>query len=116
MQVLRRAFAEARADDVTDSWYSAALNEVDDPVTRAAVTAERSLLSALEAGCTAPVGAFATVDGDLLTLTGAVIAVDGSAEVRGAATGHVGSSDELGRELAAELIGRGAADLLAAGR
>ena len=33
----------------------AALAELDDPFTRAAVTAERSLLAALEAGCSAPV-------------------------------------------------------------
>ena len=105
---------EASADSVTDSWYSSALVAVDDPATRAAVTAERSLLNALEAGCTAPVGAFATVDGDLLTLTGAVIAVDGSAEVRGTATGNVDAPDHLGRQLAAELIGQGAAGLLAA--
>lgn len=107
---------ETRAADLFDAWYSAALEEVDDPATRAAVTAERRLLSALEAGCTAPVGAYATVDGALMTLTGAVIAVDGSAEVRGTATGSSDSPEELGRELAAELIGRGAAGLLAAGR
>ena len=104
---------ETRASDVADAWYAEALHEVDDPATRAAVTAERSLLNALEAGCTAPVGAFATVDGRVLTLTGAVLAVDGSAEVRGVATGSLDAPDELGRELAAELIGRGAADLLA---
>lgn len=107
---------ETRAADVVESWYAAALQQVDDPATRAAVTAERSLLSALEAGCTAPVGAFASVDGRLVTLTGSVIAVDGGAEVRGTATGSLDAPDELGRELAAELIGRGAAALLAAGR
>jgi hydroxymethylbilane synthase len=36
------------------------LAAVDDTATRAAVTAERSLLAALEAGCSAPVGAYAT--------------------------------------------------------
>ena len=34
----------------------AVLAELDDPPTRAAVTAERALLAALEAGCSAPVG------------------------------------------------------------
>lgn len=107
---------ETRADDLVDTWYSGALAEVDDPATRAAVTAERSLLNALEAGCTAPVGAYATVDGRSVTLTGAVIAVDGSAEVRGCASGSLDSPDALGRELAVELIGRGAAGLLADAR
>ena len=36
---------------------------LDDPRTRAAVTAERSLLAALEAGCCAPVGALADLPG-----------------------------------------------------
>ncbi len=107
---------ETRAGDVVDSWYADALHEVDDAATRAAVTAERSLLSALEAGCTAPVGAYATVAGRAVTLTGSVIAVDGSAEVRGTAVGSVDGAAALGRELAAELIGRGAAGLLAAAR
>lgn len=107
---------EARAADVASSWYADALRAVDDTATRAAVTAERSLLAALEAGCTAPVGAFATVDGRSLSLTGAVIATDGAAEVRGTATGDLDAPEDLGRDLAAELIGRGAADLLAAGR
>jgi hydroxymethylbilane synthase len=42
----------------------AALGELDDPFTRAAVTAERSLLAALEAGCSAPVGALADLLAD----------------------------------------------------
>ena len=46
------------------------LAALDDADSRAAVLAERSLLAALEAGCTAPVGAYAVVTGDTLTLTG----------------------------------------------
>jgi hydroxymethylbilane synthase len=107
---------EATTADVSQSWYADALRAVDDGATRAAVTAERSLLSALEAGCTAPVGAYATVTGHSVTLTGAVIAVDGGAEIRGTAVGDVDDPAALGRDLAAELIGRGAAALLAAGR
>ncbi|HEX2856808.1 MAG TPA: hydroxymethylbilane synthase, partial [Propionibacteriaceae bacterium] len=46
---------------------------LDDPATRAAVTAERRFLATLEAGCLAPVGAFAEVaagnSGEQLTLT-----------------------------------------------
>ena len=55
---------------------------LDDPATRAAVTAERALLAALEAGCAAPVGALAEVvdgdDGAELSLRAVVAAVDGS--------------------------------------
>ncbi|MBK3590089.1 hydroxymethylbilane synthase, partial [Streptomyces sp. MBT57] len=40
----------------TSADLAAALAELDDPYTRVAVTAERALLAALEAGCSAPVG------------------------------------------------------------
>ena len=41
---------------------AAALAALDDPSTRAAVTAERSLMAHLGAGCAAPVGALARPD------------------------------------------------------
>ena len=46
---------ECRASTTTPIGLLAALDDAD---TRAAVTAERALLAALEAGCSAPVGAW----------------------------------------------------------
>ncbi len=99
----------------------AALAQLDDPLTRAAVTAERSLLAALEAGCSAPVGALA----DLLTdgqsvkemrLRGVVGTTDGSTLVQLSTTGPVPETHEaataLGRELATEMLAQGAAGLM----
>ncbi len=108
---------ECRAGDERTLQLLAAL---DDPGTRAAVLAERSTLAALEAGCTAPVAAYAELaegeDGPELYLRGSVTAVDGSDGVRGSATGPVGDAGRLGRELAADLLDRGAAALVAASR
>ena len=56
-----------------------ALAALDDPDTRLAVTAERALLARLEAGCAAPVGAYAYRKGSLLYLEAVVCAVDGTA-------------------------------------
>ena len=77
------------------------------------VAAERALLAALEAGCTAPVGALGEVaegdDGQLeLFLRGSVTALDGSDAVRLSATGSYGDPDGLGRRLADDLIANGA--------
>ena len=47
---------------------------LDDPATRAAVEAERAFLRASGGGCRAPLGALATLDGDTLTIHGAVAA------------------------------------------
>ncbi|KOG89076.1 porphobilinogen deaminase, partial [Streptomyces varsoviensis] len=97
------------------------LAELDDPFTRAAVTAERSLLAALEAGCSAPVGALADLqaDGQAVTemrLRGVVGSTDGSTLVQLSTTGPVPASSDaasaLGRELAAEMLAKGAAGLM----
>ena len=97
------------------AWYIEALSALDDAPSRWAAVAERALLGALEAGCTAPVGAYATLAGEVLTLVAAVIAVDGTAAVRGTVNDVVtddGSADLVGRRLAADLLAGGAAGLL----
>ncbi|WP_331447944.1 hydroxymethylbilane synthase [Streptomyces xanthochromogenes] len=100
---------------------AATLAELDDPVTRAAVTAERSLLAALEAGCSAPVGALADLlaDGQVvheMRLRGVVGTTDGSSLVQLSTTGPVPTSHDeamaLGRELADEMLAKGAAGLM----
>jgi hydroxymethylbilane synthase len=88
------------------------LRLLDDPTTRAAVLAERALLATLEAGCTAPVGAHAVIEGDSLTLTGAVIAPDGSRTLRSSVTGRPATAESIGRRLAEDLLAVGAADLM----
>ena len=99
----------------------AALGELDDPFTRVAVTAERSLLAALEAGCSAPVGALADLlaDGQIvkeMRLRGVVGTTDGSRTVQLSTTGPVPETHDqamaLGRELATEMLAQGAAGLM----
>lgn len=89
---------------------------LDDEETRAAVTAERTLLAALEAGCTAPVGAFADIgegdDGQETYLRGVVVSIDGTHAIRMSATGPLADSEGLGRRLAAQMLEEGAADLI----
>ncbi|MER7199870.1 hydroxymethylbilane synthase [Streptomyces sp. CB01635] len=100
---------------------AAMLGELDDSFTRVAVTAERSLLAALEAGCSAPVGALADLlaDGQIaneMRLRGVVGTTDGSALVQLSTTGPVPETEDqalaLGRELAAEMLAKGAAGLM----
>jgi len=107
---------ECRVADCETAWYADAVRSLDCPVTRAAAAAERSLLATLEAGCIAPVGAYATVTDGVLTLTGAVIAVDGTVRVGGELTGTVDDAAAVGRDLALQLLSRGAAELLGASR
>ncbi|HEX3649461.1 MAG TPA: hydroxymethylbilane synthase [Pseudonocardiaceae bacterium] len=96
---------------------------LDDAPTRAAVTAERAMLAALEAGCSAPVGALAEVVDDLFTdadgtdrvvsmlsLRG-VAATPDDQILRASAVADLTNADELGRRVAAELLELGAAVL-----
>ena len=117
---------ECRVDDVdTELLLQSTL---DDQATRAAVGAERALLAALEAGCSAPVGALADVVEDLdsegRTVLGLLLrataaehgAFDpaGSSRVRmlrATATGDLTAGEQLGRALAAELLELGAGAL-----
>lgn len=110
---------ECRADDTE---LAAVLAELDDPDTRAAVTAERVLLAELEAGCSAPVGAIAEVvesideDGRVfeeLSLRACVAALDGSDMIRASGIGTPERARELGLSVAAELFELGARDVLA---
>jgi hydroxymethylbilane synthase len=102
-------------DDVT----RALLTALEDAGTRACVAAERATLAALEAGCSAPVAAFAEVaegeDGPELYLRASVTAIDGSDGVRGSLTGPLAGAADLGRALASDLLDRGAAALMAVG-
>ncbi|MER5323997.1 hydroxymethylbilane synthase [Streptosporangium roseum] len=88
------------------------LSVLDDARTRAAVTAERAVLNALEAGCAAPVGAYSADDGQNLILTAAVVAVDGKRAVRKSTAGTLSAPMDLGRDLAAEMIAEGAGTLI----
>lgn len=111
---------ECAAGNPAGQALAAQLAELDDPFTRAAVTAERSLLAALEAGCSAPVGALADLvaDGQIseLRLRGVVGTTDGTQLVQMSITGATPESADdaavLGRELAAEMLAKGAAGLM----
>ena len=91
------------------------LSVIHDERTARGVAAERAFLHALGGGCHVPIAGLAEVAAtkDTLALRGLVAAVDGSRDVRGSATGEV--PEDVGRELARELLDKGAADLLAEG-
>jgi hydroxymethylbilane synthase len=96
------------------------LGRLEDAPVRACVVAERSTLAALEAGCSAPVAAYAEIaEGDTgpeLFLRASVTAIDGSDAVRGSISGPLPEAAALGRALATELLDRGAAELMAVSR
>jgi hydroxymethylbilane synthase len=106
---------ECRADDTDLRERLAAL---DDPVTHAAVAAERSVLAGLEGGCSAPIGALGEIaegeDGPELWLRAVALSTDGGLAVRRSASAELADADpteaaaDLGARLAAEMLHEGA--------
>lgn len=102
---------ECRAD-LADTDLLSALAVLDDADTRAAVAAERQLLSSLEAGCTAPVGALARIEESEVHLQAAAAAIDGGRVLRLSESGPVDRAAEVGETLARRLLAAGAAHLM----
>lgn len=105
---------ECRLDDRTTAWFSSALAKLNHPASRSEVTAERNLLSALEAGCSAPVGARAVATGDTLTLRAVVVDPLTHRQYADEITGPVTDAAKLGRLLAQTLLDAGAGQVMAA--
>ena len=107
---------ECRSDDASTREVLGALDDLD---TRLCVTAERSLLAALEAGCSAPVGALAEVvegeHGTELSLRAFAGSQDASIDLRRSLVGPIEEPERLGRDLAAVLLEDGAAGIIAPG-
>ncbi len=102
---------ECRNDDEELIALLQALNH-DDTNTR--VTAERAMNERLEGGCQVPIGSFATLDGDSLTLTGMVGKPDGTELLFASATAPRENATSIGIEVAEALLAQGAGDILKA--
>ena len=98
---------------VGDAATAGLVDRIGDPDALDALRAERAVVAALGGGCQMPIGAHATITGDRITLTGVVIAPDGSRAVRATAAGPRSGAGSVGREAAEKLLAGGADDILA---
>ena len=88
---------QARAD-----FDPACLREFHDPDSRDCLLAERAFVRALDGGCSSPVAAYATVDGEALTLTGLYVDSHGEAR-RQTISGPREQGERLGAALAQDM-------------
>lgn len=82
-------------------------------LTATAVTAERAFLLRLEGGCQVPIGAYATVNDTMLTLTGLIASVDGKEILREQLSGPADTAEHIGKSLANTLLAAGGKAILA---
>lgn len=106
---------EIRSDRADLRELLAPLNHAD---TRDCVLAERALSRTLGGSCQVPLGGFATLQDDVITLGGFVAYPDGSRMLTASASAPRAYADALGRAVAKKLVDDGAqtivADVLAA--
>ena len=76
--------------------------------------AERSIARVLEASCQSPVATYATISGNTMTVTALVAMPDGSQSIRDSVSGPATRAEQLGEQLAQQLLEQGAAGMLAA--
>lgn len=97
---------------VTDSDAEQMVEKLDDLETRAAIIAERALLSALQGGCQVPLGAWARIERNELVMEAVVCSVDSTQYIRRRLTGPKDQAAQLGQQMANLLIENGAREIL----
>ena len=93
---------------------STAVAMLDHADTHIAVMAERGVLGALGGGCQVPIGAYATVSEGRVHILAIVAAPDGTQVIRAEAEGPATEAAEIGARLAADLLAKGARQILEA--
>lgn len=80
--------------------------------TAVTVAAERAFLLRLEGGCQVPIGGFATLAGETITLTGLIASLDGKTILKEQLSGSADDAEKIGIALAETLLDRGGKAIL----
>jgi len=89
----------------------AKLNDID---SEKCVHIERDFLRKLEGGCTAPIGALATIKGQMVHFEGALFSLDGKTKLSVSKKCSINEAEGVGEKYAEELLNKGGADLMKA--
>lgn len=97
---------------VDDEYAGSMCASIEHPGTRISVETERAFLSAIGGGCSAPIGAHAQINDDVVTLAVFVSEPSGARFIRHRASARASEGIELGKRVAEHVIQQGALDLL----
>ena len=100
---------ETRGDNIE---INKIVNSINHKETSVCVSIERSFLKELEGGCTAPIGAYAEINNDLISLTGHISSFDGKKHITNQTTSQYNNSDKLGIILAKQMLRDGGDKIL----
>jgi hydroxymethylbilane synthase len=100
---------ECRCDD---EWVKALIAPLNHEETLQRTTAERAMNARLAGGCQAPVAGYSVINANAIELRGLVGRADGSEIIHGDISGPVQQAAALGKQLADDLLSRGARPIL----
>ena len=95
-----------------DNRVKQVMTHIDDPDAAVALRAERTVVTRLGGGCQMPIGAYASVDGEQLSLTAIVVSLDGTRAARAHADGPAANPESIGARAAERLLADGAGEIL----
>lgn len=95
-----------------DTFIREALSKLNHRETETCVHIEREFLKVLEGGCTAPIGALATINGDEIHFEGNLLSLDGTQKYSVQKTVSIEESTGLGQLCAKELLNNGGRELM----
>jgi len=101
---------QTRADDVTANELIASIDDVE---LRTVTSAERKILTAMQCGCHAPVGAFAKIAGGNIGITAFISDLEGRNFIKRQITGLIENAETLAEKLAVQLLSSGGSEILA---
>ena len=100
---------EIRRDDAK---IGPLVKSIDHTATRTVVEGERAFLNRLEGGCQVPIAGHGKINKEELILTGLVAEIDGTRIIKGEKSGPLDAAEDIGTELAEQLLAGGAAEIL----
>jgi hydroxymethylbilane synthase len=95
-----------------DSFCREAIGQLNDENTDICTKVERDFLRTLEGGCTAPIGAFATITDDQIKLEGILLSIDGQTKIEIKKQTSLTNYQNFGVLCAQEVLENGGADLM----
>jgi hydroxymethylbilane synthase len=94
-----------------DTRIAEMLRSIEDPISRAEITAERALIEKVEGGCRFPLGAVAIAKDGKITLHASIFSADGAKNIKIKTSGSARNPKKLGTKVADDLLAQGAAEL-----
>ena len=85
-----------------------ALRTIENPLARMEIEAEREIVRVLEGGCKVPLGTLASANNSGIRIIAGIFSIDGKERVLAERSGPVDTAQVLAREIADELVAKGA--------